>query len=111
QVSLRNGFRRYKPVDLKMLPKYVTPHIEPGRLDVRVDEFYSRATLKQVEEERQKEKEQRKLEEERKTAGKDGSGGGQRDRDRGRRNRDSGFAPGGSQGLRAKQAQLELESD
>lgn len=27
------------------------------------------------------------------------------------RNRDSGFAPSGSQGLRAKQAQLELESD
>ncbi|CAM9122712.1 unnamed protein product [Scytosiphon promiscuus] len=110
RVSLRNGFRRYKPVDLKLLPKYVTPHIEPGRLDVRVDEFYSRATLKQVEEERQKEKEQRKVEEERKSAGKDGAAaGGQRDR--GRRNRDGGFAAGGSQGLRAKQAQLELESD
>lgn len=57
----------------------------PPSDQVRVDEFYSRATLKQVEEERQKEKEQRKLEEERKTAGKDGTAGGQRDRDRGRR--------------------------
>ncbi|CAN0069195.1 unnamed protein product, partial [Ectocarpus fasciculatus] len=76
RVSLRNGFRRYKPVDIKLLPKYVTPHIEPGRLDVRVDEFYSRATLEQVHEERKKEKEQRKLEEERKLAGKEGGGGG-----------------------------------
>ena len=52
-----------------------------------MDEFYSRATLAQVDEERQKEKEQRRLEEERKAAGKDGqeakeAGGG---RDRGRR--------------------------
>ncbi|CAM9443542.1 unnamed protein product [Ectocarpus sp. 8 AP-2014] len=112
RVSLRNGFRRYKPVDIKLLPKYVTPHIEPGRLDVRVDEFYSRATLEQVHEERKKEKEQRKVEEERKLAGKEGGGGGGGQNDRGRRNRDDGFGAGGSQqGLRAKQAQLELESD
>ncbi|CAN0031704.1 unnamed protein product [Ectocarpus sp. 6 AP-2014] len=112
RVSLRNGFRRYKPVDIKLLPKYVTPHIEPGRLDVRVDEFYSRATLEQVHEERKKEKEQRKVEEERKLAGKEGGGGGSGQNDRGRRNRDDGFGAGGSQqGLRAKQAQLELESD
>lgn len=58
-----------------------------------MDEFYSRATLKQVEEQRQKEKEQRRTEEERRLAGKEGGGssgnaaggGGQRDRDRGRR--------------------------
>ncbi|CAM9513767.1 unnamed protein product [Ascophyllum nodosum] len=107
RVSLRNGFRRYKPIDLKLLPKYAAPHIEPGRLDVRVDEFYSRATLKLAEEERQKEKERRKMEEEKKN--KDGDNN--RDRDRSRRNRDAFAGGSGSQGLRAKQAQLELESD
>ena len=52
-----------------------------------MDEFYSRATLTHVDEERRKEKEQRRLEEERKAAGMDGkepkeAGGG---KDRGRR--------------------------
>lgn len=50
-----------------------------------MDEFYSRATLEQVHEERKKEKEQRKLEEERKLAGKEGGGGGGGQNDRGRR--------------------------
>lgn len=50
-----------------------------------MDEYYSRLTLQQVEEERQKEKEQRRVEEERKKSGKEGEG--RRDRDRDRRNR------------------------
>lgn len=49
---------------------------------VRVDEFYSRLTLAQVEEERHKEKERRQMEEERRKEGKDGDAGGRRDRDR-----------------------------
>lgn len=50
-----------------------------------MDEFYSLATLAQVDEERQKEKEQRRLEEERKAAGKDAKETKEGGRDRGRR--------------------------
>ncbi|CAM9641908.1 unnamed protein product, partial [Phaeothamnion confervicola] len=43
KLALKTGVGRYDPIDISLLPPAPPPHVEPGRLEVRVQEFYKRA--------------------------------------------------------------------
>lgn len=41
KAALTNGHKKYVPIDLHSIAHKITPaHVEPGRIDVRLSEFY-----------------------------------------------------------------------
>mmetsp|Transcript_5530 Transcript_5530/g.7791 ORF Transcript_5530/g.7791 Transcript_5530/m.7791 type:complete len:594 (+) Transcript_5530:154-1935(+) len=60
--ALRNGAKPYAPIELARLPPSKIQQIEPGRLDVRLSDYYRLLTLDDDVREREAEKEERKRE-------------------------------------------------
>lgn len=92
--ALRTGNKPYNPIDLAKLPPTKAPHIEPGRLEVRVSEYYKRLTLDDDKREREREKEDRRQDRDRDrdrdSSDRHRSGYSSRSRRGGSRERDSG---------------------
>lgn len=45
KTSRRLGHRPYRPLDMSVLAQSTTPYVEPGRLEARVADFYSKLSL------------------------------------------------------------------
>lgn len=60
QVALSGGHKRYAPLDLRNLPNVQPPHIEPGRLEVRLKDFYRKIRRKTEGDEEEEEEDRGK---------------------------------------------------
>ncbi|KAG5178551.1 calcium homeostasis endoplasmic reticulum protein [Tribonema minus] len=107
RAALRGGAKPYAPINAAAMPPAKPPHIEPGRLEVRLDDFYRRLTLEDDKREREIEREERRREREYGDRDRRGRGDYQhnrrsdsRERDRGgyRERRDWGDRGGGRGG-------------
>lgn len=42
KLALAGGHPKYAPIDLAVMSKFSVPHVEPGRIEIRMNDFYGK---------------------------------------------------------------------